>query len=403
MKFEVTARDSSGTTRTFAVEARGRMEALAVVKERKMLAISIRELREKGALPPRFSPKWLRPMTGLEAELALRQLSSMLRSGLALLAAISTVVEQSVSARAKRVWMRVRDDVFAGSSFAQALAAHPRRFDEMTVRLAEVGEKSGELENAVARAADQMESRRSLRTAVVNALAYPSLAVAMAVGVSAYLVVAVIPRLAEFLRSGGTALPPITQALMDFSDWIARNGLFVLAWIGAAAAAWAAVRLFERGHEAEDALLLRLPVTGRILRLSGTALFARSMQIMAQSGVTLVDSLDVGARLLGNRRLRRRVERAREGVLRGLSLESALAEAAEFTPMLRSMAATGEAGGTLPEAFGETARFHEMLLALAIRRFGMVMEPLMIVVTGLIVGFVYIAFFMALFAMAGST
>ena len=93
----------------------------------------------------------------------------------------------------------------------------------------------------------------------------------------------------------------------------------------------------------------------------------------------------------------------REGVLRGLSLESALAEAAEFTPMLRSMAATGEAGGTLPEAFGETARFHEMLLALAIRRFGMVMEPLMIVVTGLIVGFVYIAFFMALFAMAGST
>ena len=403
MKFEVTARDPSGTTRTFMVEARGRLEALAVVKERKMLAISVREVREKAALPPRLSPKWLRPMTGLETEIALRQLSSMLRSGLTLLAGISTVVEQSVSARAKKVWLKVREDVFSGSSFAQALAAHPRRFDEMAVRLAEVGERSGELERAVARAADQMESRRNLRSAVVNALAYPSIAVAMAVGVSAYLVAVVIPKLAEFLKSGGAALPPLTQALMDFSDWMAANGLYVLAWAAALGGAWVAVRLFERGRELEDALLLRIPVTGRILRLSGTALFARSMEIMTQSGVTLIDSLSVAARLLSNRRLRRRVESARDGVMKGLSLEGALSGAVEFMPMLRSMAATGEAGGSLPEAFGETARFHEMLLALAIRRFGMLIEPVMIIVTGLIVGFVYIAFFMALFAMAGST
>ena len=127
------------------------------------------------------------------------------------------------------------------------------------------------------------------------------------------------------------------------------------------------------------------------------------MEIMTQSGVTLIDSLSVAARLLSNRRLRRRVESARDGVVKGLSLEGALSGAVEFMPMLRSMAATGEASGSLPEAFGETARFHEMLLALAIRRFGMLIEPVMIVVTGLIVGFVYIAFFMALFAMAGAT
>jgi len=172
--------------------------------------------------------------------------------------------------------------------------------------------------------------------------------------------------------------------------------------VAAAVTAWFVVRLNEQGREWQDAFLLHVPVTGRILRLSSTALFARSMQIMTESGVTLLDALETVARLHANRRCRRRVRQAHEAVLRGASLGDGLRRAREFTPMLRRMAAVGETTGALPETFDEAARFHEMLLALAVRRFGMLIEPVMIAVTGVIVGFVYIAFFMAIFAIAGT-
>lgn len=254
----------------------------------------------------------------------------------------------------------------------------------------------------MSRAADQMEARRNLRTQVINALVYPALAVAMAVGVSAFLVLAVIPKISEFLRSGGAELPELTQLLMDCSAWVRANGLSLAVGLVASAVAWNVVRRNERGREAQDVLLLRLPVAGRILRLSGTALFARSMQIMTESGVTLLDALATASRLMANRRLRRRVARAHDLVMQGNTLRQSLAEAPEFLPMLSRMAAVGESTGALPEAFGEAARFHEMMLAVAVKRFAIVIEPVMICVTGLIVGFVYIAFFMAIFAIAGS-
>ena len=365
-----------------------------------MLILSVEELRPAGRERGGWAA-YLKPMTGFDVEVGLRQISAMLRSGITLLAAVETVAEEALSAGAARVWKRVAERIVRGGSFSSALAAEPKKFSELIVRLAEVGERSGELETAVSRAADQLEARRALRAQVVNALVYPAFAVAMAVGVSAFLVVAVIPKIAEFLRSGGAELPAMTTMLMDLSDWTVANGMNLLLGFAAAVAAWIAIRFNRRGHEAEDVLLLHLPVSGRILRLSGTSLFARSMHIMTESGVTLLDALATTARLVPNLRHRRRIAAAHDAVMRGLSLGEALFPAKEFTPMLRRMAAVGETTGALPETFSETARFHEMMLALAVRRFGILIEPVMIVVTGLIVGFVYVSFFMAIFALAG--
>lgn len=401
MRFKVTARNAEGERTTIWREAESRAALISVLRAERLLVLEIREERPVSELPPPWHPSWLRPMGGFEVEMGLRQLASMLRSGVTLLNALRTVKDQALTPRAKRTWLRLADAVFAGRSFAAALAEQKGRFSEITIRLCEVGERSGELEHAVSRAADQMEARRNLRNQVINALVYPVIAVAMAIGVSAYLVVAVIPKIAEFLRAGGAELPAITRMLMDFSAWVGANGLLVLAVLAAATAAWIAVRLHEGGRELEDVALLRLPVVGRILRLSGTALFARSMQIMTESGVTLLDALTTGAALMVNRRFRRRVTAAHLDVMKGRSLAESLAPAKEFMPMLARMAAVGEVSGSLPEAFGETARFHEMMLAISIRRFGMMIEPVMICVTGGIVGFVYIAFFVALFSIAG--
>ena len=403
MVFTATVRDPAGARRTVSREADSLDSFMAALRAERFIVLSVEESTGGDVLPPRWHPAWLKPMTGFDVEMGLRQLASMLKSGVALLSALATVEEQAPCPRAAVAWRKVRESVFAGGSFAGALERQAKRFGEITVRLADVGERSGELEHALTRAADQMESRRNLRTAVVNALVYPLVTVLMAVGVSAYLVVAVIPKLAEFLRDGGVELPGMTMMLMNFADFVKANGLVIMGWFVAAVAAWFGARYFSvRAREMEDLFLLRIPVTGRILRLSATALFARAMQIMVESGVTLLDALDVSCRLMSNLRYKRRVMAARDGVMRGGSLADSLRPAREFMPMLARMSAVGEVTGSLSEAFGEVARFHEMLLAIAIKRFGMLIEPVMICVTGGIVGFVYIAFFMALFAIAGA-
>lgn len=401
MLYTATVKDTGGARRTVLREAETVVGVSTMLRNEGLLVLDVVEAKNAGALPGAWHPAWLLPMTSLDVELGLRQLASMLKSGVTLLDALQTVGDQGRNPRTCRTWRRVRDRVLAGNSFADALEAQGHRFNDLVVRLARVGEQSGELDRAVLSAAEQLEASRHLRTLVINALVYPLLAIVMALGVTGFLVTAVIPKIASFLQASGAQLPQMTQMLVDISDWTVKNGVWILVSLVGAIAFWCTVRATAWGHELEDVFLLRIPVSGKILRLSGTAVFARGMQTMLASGVSLLDSLEVAAKLLKNRRFRRRIETARDEVMRGTSLATALAAAPEFLPMLSRMAAVGEVTGALSETFAETARFHETLLGIAIKRFSVLIEPAMIAVTGVIVGFVYIAFFMAIFALAG--
>ena len=402
MKFEVRARAADGVARSFTREADDRAALLSDLKREGYVVLGVSEISSASELPPWWDIRWLKPMTGFDVEMGLRQLASMLRSGVTLLAALRITAEQATGPRAAKCWKEIGDKVMKGGSFEQALASRTDVFTGVTVRLAGIGEKTGEMEKAVTRSAEQLEARRNLRMQVVNALVYPLLAVVMAIGVSVFLVTAVIPKIGKFLEAGGAELPAITRMLMDTADWFDANGLKLAVYLAAAIAAWCVVRRNGKGREWEDAFLMKVPVTGKILRLSGTALFARSMQIMTESGVTLIDALATAEELTGNRRLRRRIENARKAVTGGASLSAGLSEAREFTVMLRKSAVVAEVTGALPETFGGSAKYHEMTLAIAVKRFGMMIEPVMIIVTGGLVGFVYIAFFMAIFAIAGA-
>jgi type IV pilus assembly protein PilC len=147
-------------------------------------------------------------------------------------------------------------------------------------------------------------------------------------------------------------------------------------------------------------LVLRLPVVGGVLRLSGTAVFARGLSVLLESGVTLLDSLTTIEHLIGNRVLSERIAAAREAVLRGESLASTMSGRRDFLPMLHRMIAIGESSGTLASVLIEVAKFHEGQLVITIRRLSVVVEPVLILVVGGIVGFVYIAFFVAIFSLA---
>jgi type II secretory pathway component PulF len=397
VRFVATVKNGAGPARSVEVEAADRVSALEQFRDKGGIVLS---LAEAGAAPRRSSFRLFRGAPGrLDVEFGLRQLSSMLRSGLSLLVALRTAAEQARTRRAARVWNELGDTIETGVSLHEAMQSS-RCFDPYTLALVRVGEQSGELDSTLVRAAENLEQIRDMRAMLLNALIYPALVVVMTFGVCAFMVVKVIPQIQVFLQQANRALPYITQVLLDISNWLRAYALHLGLGFGAAVLALFLVRLNPQGREWTDKVALYLPVVGHILRLSRTAVVARGLSILLESGVSLLDGLGTVTHLIRNRRLIHRLEDARESVIRGDTLAHALSAAPEFLPMLAKMAAVGESTGTLGETLGEIARFHEIMLQNAVRRFGTMIEPILILVVGGIVGFVYTAFFMALFSIA---
>jgi type IV pilus assembly protein PilC len=210
-----------------------------------------------------------------------------------------------------------------------------------------------------------------------------------------------VPKISGFLRSMGRPLPAMTQWLVDFSAWVNAWLAWIVGGSLLAGALGAAVYVWRPGRLAVDRWTLRLPVLGGLLRLGATAAFSHALAILLRSGVTLLEALGTAEQLHHNRYLGVRLAAARDQVLRGGTLADALEPGHAYTPMLASMVAVGEASGSLDDILDEVARFHGSQLQSAIRRFSAIIEPVIIVVVGSIVGFVYVAFFLALFAGAG--
>lgn len=401
--FTYHVRDRHGRSTSGQTEAASVSDLAARLRAEGMMVLAIEPVDSADTQKAgwaRWHPARLLPITSLDVELGLRQMVSMLRSGVSILTALKTTGEQSSRPRALAMWLRLEECIRSGATLSDAMRQSGKHFDNYVVQLVHVGEHSGEMDVALTYAAEHLELHRHVRVTVANALIYPCLATLMAVGVSVYLLVGVIPKISVFLESGGARLPAMTQMLVDLSGWLRLNGGMILIGLAALVAIWWTVRRYPDGRETQDAFLLRLPVVGRVLRLSATAVFARSLSMLLESGVTLLDALGAVEQLLGNRRLARRVARARDGVMRGNSLADMLKQAPEFLPHLASMTAVAETSGLLAPTLSEVARFHESLLMVAIKRFSILLEPLMILVTGGIIGFVYTAFFVALFEMA---
>lgn len=398
--FRYITRDTAGGAQTGTLVASS-MEALtAELRARGLLVLDVEPLAKKGGALTWNPATWL-PAASFDAELGFQQLATMLHSGLSLLAALRTVAEQARRLRATAVWNEVADRIEHGSSFADALAGQERVFSEHVVQLVRVGETSGNLDSALRSAAQHLERTRQMRLTVFNALMYPAIVALMAIGVTAFLVIGVIPKLQKYLSGRGRTLPAITQNLLDVVAWLQEWAPLLGVLGGASLVALFFIHRWPPGRLALDAFFLRIPIVGRVLRLAGTATLARGLGSLIESGVTLLDSLRTVEKLVGNRALGARIDAAREAVLRGGTLASSLSQGREFMPMLPRMVAVGESAGTLSSVLREVADFHESQLVAAIRRMSMLIEPVVILIVGGIVGFVYIAFFVALFSLTG--
>ena len=236
---------------------------------------------------------------------------------------------------------------------------------------------------------------------MITALAYPAIVVVLAVATVAFMMMGIVPKLAKFLAGLGRQLPASTQFLVDLSGAVQRHllvdSLLLLSLVALGAIAWVTVR----GRLAIESMLLRVPIVGRILELSSVSAFAHAAALLLSSGVRLTVALGVVQPLLALHSARRRVGRTRDRVLQGSSFAESMTQERAFTPLVQSMVAVGETSGALDEVLDGVARHHDDVLRELVRRLGTLIEPVLLIVIGSIVGFVYFAFFMAIYSITG--
>lgn len=399
-EFSYLVRDEEGKMQRGHMEAESAAALRATLEARGERLISAKSVSNKATGIQITNPLHRLPPRPVVVELALEQLAVMLESGIGILQALQTVSDQATSQSLRAVCQQLSEDIQEGDSVSEAMAKHAC-FPRIAVQLAKVGEATGNLDIVLLRAAEQMASRRENISNVRTAVAYPIFVGMAAIGVASYLVMYVIPELEKFLSATGRRLPAMTQSLLDFSVWIRMNGATVVAIVLFAIAAAVLIYKWPPGRAAIDRWALRIPVFGGVLRLAGTVTFASSLGVMLRSGITVLEALRTVEGLHANTHLALQVAGARESVMEGGDLATPLAKKHAFMPMLSSMIAVGENTGQLDEVLVRVTRFHEAQLKSAIRKLSAMIEPATIIIVGGIVGYVYLAFFMALFAAGG--
>ncbi len=330
-----------------------------------------------------------------------RQIATMLNAGVPLVQALDIITTASENEKLQQLLTTVRTDVEAGNTLAEALRKHPKHFDELYGNLVEAGEEAGVLDTVLETIASYKERIESIKGKVNKAMYYPAAVVAVAIAVSALLLIKVIPQFEAIFNSFGADLPAFTQLVVGLSRSLTSFGyLYLLGIIGFIVGF---VMLKKRSFKFQhflDRSALRIPIVGPILRKAALARFARTLGITFAAGVPLVDALRTVAGATGNEVFKQAVLRVREDVAAGHQLQLAMQQTNVFPTMVVQMTAIGEEAGSLDQMLNKVAEFYEEEVTNAVDALSSLLEPLVIVVVGGLVGAMVVAMYLPIFKLA---
>jgi type IV pilus assembly protein PilC len=328
-----------------------------------------------------------------------RQLSTMVSSGMSLLRSLYVIEEQTENDKLQETWAAVRKDVEAGISLSDALTKHPDVFNELYTAMVAAGETGGILDSTLQRVADQLEKDAALRRQIKAAMIYPSLIGGFSFIVLFALVAFLVPVFEKVFADFGGELPAITK----FTVWLSH--MFTQRWYVMFGLAWATVFAFrrwkksERGHEQWDRLKLKFPMKiGDIVQKVALARFSRTFSGLIAAGVPMLESIEITGKTSGNKVVEKAMDEVRESVKKGGSLTAPMQnEPAAFPAMVVQMIGVGEETGALETMLSKVADFYEDQVAAAVKALTSILEPIMIILVGGIVGFIVIAMYMPMF------
>ncbi|MCO7245139.1 type II secretion system F family protein [Halomonas sp. Mc5H-6] len=377
--------------RTLSGEIIGRSKA-DVASELANQQINVKRLRKKGGLGGRgrINPH--------DIMVFARQMATMIRAGIPLLQAFQVVAESLKKPAMVALVQQMMSDVSAGASFSDALRRHPKHFDRLFVNLVEAGEQSGALDQMLDRIATYKEKVESLKSRVKKAMWYPSAVLLIGVGVTLLLLIKVVPEFDSMFDSFGAELPALTQMTVNLSGLAQRYWLYALGGtIAGVLLLKQAINRSPRVAYRAHSILLRLPIIGDILHKSAVARFARTLATTFASGVPLVEGLDTASGATGNRVYERAVTRTRHDVATGQQLHFAMRMTNQFPPLAVQMVSIGEEAGSLDAMLNRVADYYEEEVDNKVDALTSLMEPLIIVVLGLLVGGVVVSMYLPIF------
>ena len=333
------------------------------------------------------------------AELAIstRQFSTLISAGLPLEASLSTLSEQTEDKRLSQVLSQVREKVSEGGSLVNSLKDHKNVFSDIYISIVGAGEASGNLDVVLLRLADFLEKQASLRSKVRSAFVYPIFMFVIGSGVLAFMMTFVIPRITKIFEESKKALPYSTVILINTSNFITEY--YYLIFIFLVGLAYILLRYIktDKGKEQKDRLSLKIPIFGKINRMVILARVTRTLGTLLSSGIPLLDALRIGGEVSGNQVYINSLQNVSENVKEGTSLARPLEQSGVFPPMMTRMIAVGEQTGELEEMLNKVADSYDQQVETTLSALTSLLEPIMIVVMGGIVGFIVFAILLPIF------
>lgn len=365
------------------------------------LTLARAELRRRGVAPTKVhrerqkSGKRIKPG---DIAYVSRQLATMLAAGVPMVQTFKVLGEGSDNPKMRNLMATIGNDIEAGTSLSDSLAKHPKYFDELYVSLVSTGEQSGKLEDLLNRVATYKEKTEELKRKVKKALMYPAAVVVAAIVVTAILMVFVIPRFKGFYADFGATLPALTRWVIAISNSMTHIGwLYLLVVIGIIVGLVMGRRRSPKFHRFQDRMLLKIPVIGMIMKKSAVARFARTLSIVSSAGVPMVEGLVTVANATGNTIYQDAVMRVSEQVATGQRMARAMDETNVFPAIVTQMIGIGEESGEIDKMASKVAEFYEMEVDTLVDGLSQLIEPMIMMVLGVVVGTLVIAMYLPIF------
>jgi len=331
-----------------------------------------------------------------------RQFSTMIDAGLPLVQCLDILSRQQENKTFKKILTEVKEAVESGSTFADALAKHPKVFDELFVNLVAAGEVGGILDTILNRLAAYIEKAQKLKKQVKSAMTYPTTIIGIAFVVIAVILIFVIPAFETMFADFGKALPMPTQVVINISNFVQDYVLVIIGAIAFVIIAFKQIYRTKKGREVIDAVSLKLPVFGILIRKVAVAKFTRTLGTMISSGVPILDGLEIVAKTAGNKTVEYAIYKVKQSISEGKTIAEPLEKSGVFPPMVCQMIAVGEQAGSIDTMLNKIADFYDDEVDDAVSNLTAMMEPLLMLFLGTTVGGLVIAMYLPIFELAGA-
>ncbi len=391
MQFAYKAKEAGGKLREGQVEAPDQKAAMARLREQKLSVIEIKQSAAKKLKKGKVDSK--------DVVMFSRQLSTLVSAGVPIVQGLNILEAQAESPAFKFVVGALRTDIEAGLSIADAMGKHPQAFTELYVAMIKAGEVGGILDTILERLSGFLESAEQLRAKVKSALMYPTVVFSAAGVITIFLIVFVIPIFKDIFGSFGAELPMLTRVIIGISDFLRAKLLYMLPFIGGGVWLFKKWMKTAKGQEKMDEITLKLPVFGILLKKVAIAKFTRTLGTLIKSGVPILQGLETVAKTSGNKVIERAINSSRDSIKEGGRISDPLKKANIFPPMVIQMISVGEETGGLDNMLNKIADFYDQEVDTAVKGLTSMIEPIIIIVLGFVVGTIVIAMFMPMFAL----